>query len=65
MKKINILNLDIRLKEKKNINRCLKSCWLSYKGKYVKKILFILGYLANILDEEQDLISIYNYNLNL
>lgn len=37
MKKINIFNLDIGLEEKKYVNECLKSGWLSFEGKYVKK----------------------------
>ena len=37
MKKINIFNLDIGYQEKKYVNECLNSGWLSFKGKFVKK----------------------------
>ena len=37
MNRINIFNLDIGYNEKKYVNECLKSGWLSFEGKYVKK----------------------------
>ncbi len=37
MNKTSIFNLDIGFNEKKYVNECLNSGWLSFEGKYVKK----------------------------